>query len=84
MKLQVEFNHNRVHAYRLIGYENRVLSNEDFRNDDKDAGDMGSGHTVTALYEIVPPGVSVPLGDAGDLKYQGNDRTRRQRSPASG
>jgi Ca-activated chloride channel homolog len=70
VKLQVEFNHNRVQAYRLIGYENRLLKNEDFRNDDKDAGDMGSGHTVTALYEIVPPGVSVPLGDAGDLKYQ--------------
>jgi Ca-activated chloride channel family protein len=71
VKLQVEFNHNKVHAYRLIGYENRILKNEDFRDDDKDAGDMGSGHTVTALYEIVPPGVSVPLGDAGDLKYQG-------------
>jgi Ca-activated chloride channel family protein len=71
VKLQVEFNHNKVQAYRLIGYENRILKNEDFRNDDKDAGDMGSGHTVTALYEIVPPGVSVPLGDAGELKYQG-------------
>jgi len=71
VKLQVEFNHNRVQAYRLIGYENRILKNEDFRNDDKDAGDMGSGHTVTALYEIVPPGASVPLADAGDLKYQG-------------
>src|SRR5262245_5375758 len=71
VKLQVEFNHSRVQAYRLIGYENRILRNEDFRNDDKDAGDMGSGHTVTALYEIVPPGVSVPLGDAGKLKYQG-------------
>ena len=71
VKLQVEFNHNRVQAYRLIGYENRILRNEDFRNDDKDAGDIGSGHTVTALYEIVPPGVSVALGDAGELKYQG-------------
>lgn len=71
VKLQVEFNHNQVQAYRLIGYENRILKNEDFRNDDKDAGDMGSGHTVTALYEIVPPGVSVDLADAGDLKYQG-------------
>ncbi|MSR53634.1 MAG: DUF3520 domain-containing protein [Gemmataceae bacterium] len=73
VKLQVEFNHNRVQAYRLIGYENRVLKNEDFRNDDKDAGDMGSGHTVTALYEIVPPGVDIPLADAGDLKYQGKN-----------
>lgn len=71
VKLQVEFNHNQVQAYRLIGYENRILKNEDFRNDDKDAGDMGSGHTVTTLYEIVPPGVSIDLPDAGDLKYQG-------------
>ncbi len=71
VKLQVEFNHNRVQAYRLIGYENRILKNEDFRNDAKDAGDMGSGHTVTALYEIVPPGVPINLPDAGDLKYQG-------------
>jgi len=70
VKLQVEFNHNRVNAYRLIGYENRLLSNQEFRNDEKDAGDMGSGHTVTALYEIVPAGVTVPLADAGDLKYQ--------------
>jgi Ca-activated chloride channel family protein len=71
VKLQVEFNHNRVQAYRLIGYENQILRNEDFRNDDRDAGDMGSGHTVTALYEIVPPGVPNPVGDSGDLKYQG-------------
>ena len=71
VKLQVEFNHTMVAAYRLIGYENRVLKNEDFRNDAKDAGDMGSGHTVTALYEIVPMGVEVPVQDAGDLKYQG-------------
>ncbi|MBO0700851.1 MAG: VWA domain-containing protein [Zavarzinella sp.] len=70
VKLQVEFNHTRVNAYRLIGYENRVLKNEDFRDDEKDAGDMGSGHTVTALYEVVPVGVDVPLADAGDLKYQ--------------
>jgi Ca-activated chloride channel homolog len=71
VKLQVEFNHAMVAAYRLIGYENRVLKNEDFRNDARDAGDMGSGHTVTALYEIVPMGVEVPAQDAGDLKYQG-------------
>jgi Ca-activated chloride channel family protein len=70
VKLQVEFNHTRVSAYRLIGYENRLLKNEDFRNDDKDAGDLGSGHTVTALYEVVPVGVDVPLSDAGELKYQ--------------
>ena len=70
VKLQVEFNHGRVSAYRLIGYENRLLKNEDFRDDGKDAGDMGSGHTVTALYEIVPVGVEVPVRDAGQLKYQ--------------
>ena len=71
VKLQVEFNHTQVKAYRLIGYENRLLKNEDFRNDAKDAGDMGSGHTVTALYEVVPVGVEVSVPDAGDLKYQG-------------
>jgi Ca-activated chloride channel family protein len=70
VKLQVEFNPARVAAYRLIGYENRLLRNEDFKNDAKDAGDMGSGHTVTALYEIVPVGVSIDLPDADDLKYQ--------------
>ena len=70
VKLQVEFNHLQVNAYRLIGYENRVLRNEDFKDDAKDAGDMGSGHTCTALYEIVPVGVASPLQSAGDLKYQ--------------
>ena len=68
--MQVEFNHTQVNAYRLIGYENRVLRNEDFKNDAKDAGDMGSGHTCTALYEIVPVGVEIPLQKAGELKYQ--------------
>jgi Ca-activated chloride channel family protein len=70
VKLQVEFNHTKVNAYRLIGYENRLLKNEDFRDDGKDAGDMGSGHTVTALYEVVPAGVDISIPDAGDLKYQ--------------
>lgn len=54
VKLLVDFNPNKVKSYRLIGYENRVLSNEDFNNDKKDAGDMGAGHSVTALYELVP------------------------------
>lgn len=54
VKFQVEFNPARVSSYRLIGYENRMLNNEDFNDDSKDAGEMGSGHTVTALYEIVP------------------------------
>ena len=70
VKLQVEFNHMQVNAYRLVGYENRVMRNEDFRNDAKDAGDMGSGHTCTALYEIVPVGVEMPVPTAGTLKYQ--------------
>ena len=51
VKLQIEFNPSKVQAYRLIGYENRLLNKEDFNNDQKDAGDLGSGHTVTALYE---------------------------------
>jgi Ca-activated chloride channel family protein len=54
VKIQVEFNPALVGAYRLIGYENRILAKEDFNNDKKDAGDIGAGHTVTALYEIVP------------------------------
>ncbi len=53
VKIQVEFNPNTVHSYRLIGYENRVMANEDFNNDSKDAGEIGMGHRVTALYEIV-------------------------------
>lgn len=70
VKLQVEFNPRFVSAYRLIGYENRVLANEDFNNDRKDAGEVGAGHTVTALYEIVPAGERVPGADVDPLKYQ--------------
>lgn len=70
VKLQIEFNPAKVQAYRLIGYENRVLKNEDFNNDKKDAGDLGSGHTVTALYEIIPVGVKSKYFDVDDLKYQ--------------
>ena len=58
VKLQIEFNPTRVGAYRLIGYENRLLRDEDFKDDRKDAGDLGAGHTVTALYEIIPPGAA--------------------------
>lgn len=57
VKIQIEFNPSHVKAYRLIGYENRKLRDEDFTNDAIDAGELGSGHTVTALYEIIPPGV---------------------------
>jgi len=71
VKLQLEFNPKFVKGYRLIGYENRMLNNEDFHNDKKDAGEMGSGHTVTALYEIIPVGVeSAYLNKVDDLKYQ--------------
>ena len=70
VKLQIEFNPAKVKAYRLIGYENRMLKNEDFNNDKKDAGDLGSGHTVTALYEIIPVGVESEFFKVDDLKYQ--------------
>jgi Ca-activated chloride channel homolog len=70
VKLQIEFNAANVQAYRLIGYENRLLQKEDFNNDQKDAGDMGSGHTVTALYEIIPAGIKDQFTDRVDpLKY---------------
>jgi Ca-activated chloride channel family protein len=71
VKIQVEFNPTQVAAYRLIGYENRVLAAEDFNNDAKDAGEIGAGHTVTALYEIVPIGekVAAATSDVDDLKY---------------
>src|SRR4029078_2162023 len=59
VKIQIEFNPANVAVYRLIGYENRVLRNQDFNDDKKDAGDIGAGHTVTALYEIVPAGAEV-------------------------
>lgn len=78
VKLQVEFNPQKVQAYRLIGYENRMLSKEDFNNDKKDAGDLGSGHTVTALYEIVPPGVALPDSTSVDaLRYQATGENRK-------
>lgn len=71
VKLQVEFNPKFVRAYRLVGYENRLLNDEDFNDDKKDAGDMGAGHTVTALYEIVPVTAPMPSGGSVDpLKYQ--------------
>lgn len=70
VKIQIEFNPSHVKAYRLIGYENRKLRDEDFANDAIDAGELGSGHTVTALYEIIPPGVeSDYFTPAPGLKY---------------
>jgi Ca-activated chloride channel family protein len=72
VKLQVEFNPAAVAAYRLIGYENRALRDEEFTDDRRDAGDMGAGHSVTALYEIVPAGVPVDVrvGGTAPLRYQ--------------
>ena len=70
VKIQVEFNPVNVAAYRLIGYENRLLQNQDFNDDRKDAGEIGAGHTVTALYEIVPVGAEVNVPGVDPLKYQ--------------
>lgn len=71
VKLQLEFNPAQVQAYRLIGYESRLLEKEDFNDDTKDAGEMGAGHTVTAFYEVIPVGVeSNVLGNVDELKYQ--------------
>jgi Ca-activated chloride channel family protein len=70
VKIQVEFNPAKVQAYRLLGYENRLLAREDFGDDKKDAGEMGAGHAVTALYEVVPVGAP-PVALTGDsLTYQ--------------
>ena len=73
VKIQVEFNPARVGAYRLIGYENRALADEDFRDDSKDAGEIGVGHRVTALYEIVPAGTNASVA-VDPLKYQKKTR----------
>ena len=70
VKIQVEFNPRAVGAYRLVGYENRLLANEDFNDDRKDAGEIGAGHSVTALYELIPPGEPMDAGTVEPLKYQ--------------
>lgn len=71
VKLQIEFNPAHVQAYRLIGYESRLLNKEDFNDDTKDAGEMGAGHAVTAFYEVIPVGVESNFtGKVDDLKYQ--------------
>ncbi len=72
VKFQMEFNPARVKGYRLVGYENRLLNDEDFNDDKKDAGEMGAGHTVTALYEIIPAGSQESLKSIDPLKYQAN------------
>ncbi len=70
VKIQIEFNPTNVKSYRLIGYENRLLANEDFNNDKKDAGELGAGHTVTAIYEVVPAGARQNVNTSAPLKYQ--------------
>jgi len=70
VKIQVEFNPKQVAAYRLIGYENRLLRDQDFNDDTKDAGEIGAGHTVTALYEVVPYGQKFENAGVDPLKYQ--------------
>jgi Ca-activated chloride channel family protein len=81
VKIQTEFNPAQVTAYRLIGYENRVLRAQDFNNDQKDAGDMGAGHTVTALFEVVPRGVQINVpgpGGVDPLRYQPQPQPQSQ------
>ena len=73
VKFQLEFNPENVKAYRLVGYENRLLNAEDFNDDTKDAGEMGAGHTVTALYEIIPTGSGENAPSVDPLKYQNSE-----------
>ena len=82
VKIQVEFNPATVAEYRLIGYETRLLNREDFNNDKVDAGEVGSGQTVTALYEIVPVGGPRVVGDLRYGEPAGRGRTRPGRRPA--
>lgn len=84
VKLQVEFNPAKVQSYRLVGYETRILNDEDFNDDTKDAGEMGAGHTVTALYEIIPSGISGNIpGSIDPLKYQTETNMNTQTSNSS-
>ena len=82
VKIQIEFNPAQVKYYRLIGYENRILAKEDFNDDKKDAGELGAGHTVTALYEIIPASSNEEIGEkVDDLKYR---KTRNNEFTGSG
>ncbi|MDE2652736.1 MAG: von Willebrand factor type A domain-containing protein [Gemmatimonadota bacterium] len=83
VKLQVEFNPATVSGYRLIGYENRLLADEDFNDDTKDAGELGAGHTVTALYEVVPAGVAMPRPSVDPLRYQVQQPAGNEAPPPS-
>ncbi|MDD4687485.1 MAG: von Willebrand factor type A domain-containing protein [Candidatus Cloacimonadaceae bacterium] len=82
VKLQIEFNPAHVKAYRLIGYENRLLNKEDFKDDTKDAGELGAGHNVTAVYEIIPMNSNETIPELDELKYQDvKISSEAQRSP---
>ena len=78
VKIQVEFNPSVVKAYRLIGYENRLLNAQDFNDDSKDAGDLGAGHSVTALYELIPAGSTEKLPSVDALRYQEKAKLQNQ------
>jgi Ca-activated chloride channel homolog len=80
VKFQLEFNPAKVKSYRLVGYENRILNEEDFNDDTKDAGEMGSGHNVTALYEIVPAGSAEREPSVDPLKYQRSSDEKKGKS----
>lgn len=82
VKFQIEFNPSKVQSYRLIGYENRLLNEEDFNDDRKDAGEMGSGHNVTALYELVPAGNEDETPPVDPLKYQDNQVIKSGKIPS--
>lgn len=75
MKIQVEFNPERVLAYRLLGYENRAIADDDFRDDLVDAGEVGAGHAVTALYELVPVGIALPTAVGAPMPQDGDPST---------
>jgi Ca-activated chloride channel homolog len=84
VKFQIEFNPAHVKGYRLVGYENRLLNDEDFNDDTKDAGEMGAGHTVTALYEIIPAGSEGSVVDIDPLKYQSTGEQKLNREQRIG
>jgi Ca-activated chloride channel family protein len=81
VKIQVEFNSRLVEGYRLIGYENRLLAERDFKDDRKDAGEIGAGHTVTALYEVIPVGQKLENPGVEELKYR---QPAQETSPSAG
>jgi Ca-activated chloride channel homolog len=84
VKFQIEFNPAKVESYRLIGYENRLLNDEDFNDDTKDAGEMGAGHNVTALYELIPAGSDERIPSIDPLKYQTTAKREYQENGLSG